>query len=127
MIESAIRGGLSYVAQCHAVDNFPAMPNYRPNLLTLHLLYLDCSFNYTRCQLYPLPVGDLRFQDDDELAILDVATSTSATSTIPQVCMRCTMPIHLRLNICTSTMCLMHDVTGVAHHHCTKLVSNLCY
>ena len=31
MIESGIRGGLSYVAQRHAAASFPEMPDYRPD------------------------------------------------------------------------------------------------
>jgi len=36
MIESAIQ--LSYIAQHHAIANFPAMPDYRSDLPTSHLL-----------------------------------------------------------------------------------------
>jgi len=46
MIESAIGGGLSYIAQRHAAANFPEMPDYRPDLPTAHLLYLDCNSLY---------------------------------------------------------------------------------
>jgi len=42
MIESAIRGGLSYVAQQHARANFPAIgaKEYRANLPMSHILDL---------------------------------------------------------------------------------------
>ena len=46
MIESAIRGGLSYVAQHYTHANFTAMSDYRADLPTSHLLYLDCNSVY---------------------------------------------------------------------------------
>ena len=55
MIEAGIRGGLRYVSQHHANADFPAMPDYDPDLPVLHPLYLDCNSLYTTCQSYPLP------------------------------------------------------------------------
>jgi len=49
-IESAIRGGLSYVSQRYAKANFPDLPDYRSDLPTSHLLYLDCNSLYSTCQ-----------------------------------------------------------------------------
>jgi len=73
MIESAIRGGLSYIVQRYALANFPAMSDYRCDLPTSHLLYLDCNSLYTTCQTYPLPVGGFRFLSAVELLTFDVA------------------------------------------------------
>jgi len=74
MIESAIcHGGLSYVAQRCALANFPTMPDYRSDLPTLHLLYLDCNSMYTMCLTYPLQVSRFRFLMDVELLAFDVA------------------------------------------------------
>ena len=81
MIEFAIRGGLSYVAQRYALANFPAMTNYRSDLPTSHLLYLDCNSLYTTCQSYPLPVGGFRFLTDTELSAFDVAGVPADSST----------------------------------------------
>ena len=61
MIESAIRGGLSYVSQRYAIANFPDMPDYRSDLPTSFLLYLDCNSLYTTCQTHRLPEGDFKF------------------------------------------------------------------
>ena len=61
MIECGLHSGLSNVVQCDAIANFHAMPYYHPDLLTLHLLYLDCNSLYTTCQTYPLPVGGFCF------------------------------------------------------------------
>jgi len=76
MIESAIRGGLSYVAQRHARANFPAMgaKEYRADLPTTHILYWDCNSLYATCQQFPLPVGDFRLLSDAELLRFDVSS-----------------------------------------------------
>ena len=51
MIKLAICGGLSYVAQRHAKANYPAMGamEYRADLPTSHILYLDCNSLYATC------------------------------------------------------------------------------
>jgi len=69
MIKSAICGGL---VQRHALTNFTAMPDYRSDLPTSHLLYLNCNSLYTTCQTYPLPVCGFRFLTDAELLEFDV-------------------------------------------------------
>jgi len=69
----AICGGLSYVAQHYALANFPAMSDYRSDLSSSHLLYLDCNSLYTTCQMYPPPVGGFRFLTDEELLVFDIA------------------------------------------------------
>ena len=75
MIESGIRGGLSYVAQRHVAANFPEMPDCRPDQHPAsQILYLDCNSLYSTCQTYPLPVGGFRFLTDDELSEFDVAS-----------------------------------------------------
>jgi len=81
VIESAIRGGLSYVVQRYTLANFPAMSDYRSNLPTSHLLYLDCNSLYTTCQTYPLPIGGFRFLTDAELLTFDVADVSANSST----------------------------------------------
>jgi len=81
MIESAIRGGLSYFAQHYALANFPAMSDYRSDLPTLHLLHLDCNSLYTTCQTYPLPVGGFRFLTNAELLTFDVASMAADSPT----------------------------------------------
>ena len=72
MIESAIRGGLSYVSQRYGIANFPDMPDYRPDLPTSHLLYFDCNSLYSICQTYGLPVDGFRFLTESELVDFDV-------------------------------------------------------
>jgi len=60
MIESGIHGRLIYMAQRHAVTNFPVM-EYRFDLPMSQLLYLNCSSLYTISQTSPLPVGGFCF------------------------------------------------------------------
>ena len=81
MIESGIRGSLSYVAQRHAAANFPEMANYCPDQPMSHLLYLDCDSLYTTFQTYPLPVDGFRFLSDPELATFDVASVPNDSET----------------------------------------------
>jgi len=147
MIESAIRGALSYVAQRYALANFPAMSDYRSDLPTSHLLYIDCNSLYTMCQMYPLPVGGFRFLTNAELLAFDVA---SVPANLPTgYFVKCDLcypaklhalhnaypraPEHMYIveEMLSDTVRLMQDVTGVAHFPCTKLLSNLrnktCY
>jgi len=55
MIESGIRGGLSYVAQRHAAANFPEMPDYRPDQLPpkYSIWIVIHSIAHARLILYP--------------------------------------------------------------------------
>jgi len=53
MIESGIRGGLSYVSRRFAEANHPTLPNYRSEEPISYLCYLDAT-----CQSFSLPVGD---------------------------------------------------------------------
>ena len=72
MIESGIRGGLSYVANRHARANVPESPEYRPDEPTSYLAYWDCNSLYATCQTYDLPVGDFRFLTDEEIRSFDL-------------------------------------------------------
>ena len=134
-IESAIRGGLSYVAQLHTRANFPAMgaKEYRADLPTMHILYLNCNSLYATCQQFPLPIR--------ELLQFDVSTVT-ADSPIGYI-VECDLeyPTHLHdlhnayplapEHLCigedmlSNTHKFMLDATECPHLKCTKLVSNL--
>ena len=116
------------------------MSDYRSNLPTSHLLYLDCNSLHTTCQTYPLPVGGFRFLTDAELLTFDVA-GVPADSPMGYF-VECDLPTELHAlhnayplvpehvyileEMLSDTVHLMQDVTGVAHFPCTKLVSNLC-
>jgi len=71
MIESDIRGGLSYVSQRHSRAQAPLLPGHRPQETTFYLAYWDCN-SYATYQMYSLPVGDFRFLSQDEIDSFDV-------------------------------------------------------
>jgi len=141
MIESAIRGGLSYVSQRYAKANFPDMSDYRPDLPTSHLLYLDCNSLYSTCQTYSLPVGGFRFLTESETVDFDVTAVPVVSETGYFV--ECDLhypphlhdahnayplaPEHLHIDddMLSDTLRWMMDETNTAHVPCTKLVSNL--
>ena len=141
MIEAGIRGGLSFVSQRHAKANFPEMPDYRPDLPTSHLLYIDCNSLYTTCQSYPLPVGGFRFLTESELADFDVASVPADSET--GFFIECDLqypdhlhslhneyplaPEHIQIEeeMLSDTHRFMLEETEVEHVRCTKLVSNL--
>jgi len=143
MIESAIRGGLSYVAQRHARANFPSMgaKEYHADLPTSHILYLDCNSLYATYQQFPLPISDFRLLLDDELVQFDVS-AIAADSPIGYI-VECDLeyPTHLHdlHNACPLVpehLCIDKDMlsdthkfmlnpTECQHLKCTKLVSNL--
>jgi len=143
MIESAIHRGLSYVAQRHAWANFPAMgaKEYRADLPTSHILYLDCNSLYATCQQFTLPIRDFRLLSDDELVRFDMST-VAADSPIGYI-VECDLeyPTHLHdlhnayplalEHLCinedmlSDTHKFMLDATEYQHLKCTKLVSNL--
>ena len=141
MIESAIRGGLSYVSQRYAKANFPDMPDYRSDLPTSFLLYLDCNSLYTTCQTYRLPVGDFKFLTESELADFDVesVSADSETGYFVECDLRypehlhdahnayplATEHIRIHEDMLSDTLRWMMDETSVRHVPCTKIVSNL--
>jgi len=46
---------------------------YRADLLTTHILYLDCNSLYATCQQFPLPIHDFRLLSDNELLRFNVS------------------------------------------------------
>jgi len=72
MIESGIRGGLSYVSRRFAEANHPTLPNYRPEEPISYLCFLDANSLYATCQSFSLPVGDFRFLTQSEIDAFDM-------------------------------------------------------
>jgi len=117
------------------------MSDYRSDLLTSHLLYLECNSLYTMCQTYLLSVGGFRFLTDTELLTFDVASvpADSPMGYFVECDLRYPAELHALHNayplvpkhvyileeMFSDTVRLMQDVTGVAHFPCTKLHSNL--
>jgi len=72
MIESGIKGGLSYVSRRFAEANHPTLLNYRQEEPIPYLCYLDANYLYATCQTFSLPVGDFRFLTQSEIDAFDV-------------------------------------------------------
>ena len=112
----------------YALANFPAMSDYRSDLPTSHLLYLDCNSLYTTCQTYPLPVGRFRFLTDAELLTFDVGMwADSPTGYFVECDLRYPAELHALHNayplapehvyileeMLSDTVRLMQDITGI--------------
>ena len=141
MIESGIRGGLSYVSQRHAKANIPGMSDYRKLEPTSYLAYWDCNSLYATCQTYSLPVGDFRFLSYEEVSTFDVNSVTvdSPTGYILEVDLRYPERLHDRHNayplapehlkieedMISPTLQRILNETDTRHMPTTKLISNL--
>ena len=141
MIESGIRGGLSYVAKRHARANVPDSPEYRPDEPPSYLAYWDCNSLYATCQTYSLPVGDFRFLTDEEIRTFDVHSvpADSSTGFILEINLRYPeslhdlhnayplAPDHLKIeeDMLSPTLRDILSATDMRHTTSTKLVSDL--
>jgi len=122
MVESSIRGGLSYVTQRHARAKFPAMgaKEYRADLPTSHILYLDCNSLYATCQQFLLPIRDFRLLSDNELARFDVS-AVAAESPIGYI-MECDLKyptnlhdLHNAYPLAPEHLCIDKDMFSDTH------------
>ena len=66
-IEKGLRGGISMVSKRHARANNPSVETYDPQKPNSHILYLDANNLYGWAMSQPLPVGNFRWLDDEEL------------------------------------------------------------
>jgi len=57
------------------------MLDYRPDLPTANLLYLDCNSLYSTYQTYPLPMGGFRFLTERQLLDFDLASASAGSET----------------------------------------------
>ena len=74
--ENSIRGGISMISNRYARANnryLPPAVDFDENLPESYILYLDCNNLYACSLSQPLPVGNFRFLNDDEVANFDVA------------------------------------------------------
>ncbi len=70
MIENSIRGGLSTISNRYSKANNPLLEDFDPEQPTTYITYLDANNLYGQAQSEPLPVGDFRFLDRDEIIYL---------------------------------------------------------
>jgi len=141
MIESGIRGGLSYVSHRYAEANHPSLPYYQPEEPISNLCYWDANSLYATCMTYSLPVGDFRFLSQAEIDSFDV-NSISDDAPIGYVLeVDLDYPQHLHSDHAAYPLCpehlmveadmlsptleQMYDHVGMKHIPSTKLITNL--
>ena len=137
MIESGIRGGLSYVSRRFAEANHPTLPNYRPEEPISYLCYLDANSLYATCQTYSLPVRDFEFLTQSEIDVFDVNSvrDQSDRGYILEVDLEYPdahsayplWPEHLtvEVNLISPTLEEMYEFVGGKRVPCDKLISNI--
>jgi len=140
MIESGIRGGLSYASRRYAKANHPSLPNYRPEEPLSYLCYLDANLVYATCHTYNLPLGDFRFLSQAEIDSFDVnAIDDSPVGYVLEVdldypehlhddhtaYLLCPEHLTVDADMISLTLEQMYDYVGVTHVPCKKLISNV--
>ena len=141
LLESNIRGGLSYVVERYAKANDPSLPDFDPERPITSLRYYDANSLYAYSQTYELPVGNFRFLTPDEIENFDVMSirddaptgyivecdllyppSLHKTHSAYPLC-----PDHVLVeeSMLSPTVAQMHAYAGTKHVPCTKLINDL--
>jgi len=84
MLENAVRGGISTISNRYARANNPSVEGFDPTKPTTYISYWDCNNLYGSAQSEPLPLGDFRFLESDEISRFD-PTSVSDDSPVGYV------------------------------------------
>ena len=74
MIENSMRGGIASISQRYASANNPLVEGYDDSESSRYITYLDANSLYATAQSEPLPVGNFRFLDADEIRNFDLAS-----------------------------------------------------
>ena len=141
MIESGIRGGLSYVSHRYAEANHPSLPYYLPEEPISDLCYWDANSLYATCMTYSLPVGDFRFLSQAEIDSFDVNSISDDVPIGYVLEVDLVYPQHLHsvhaayplcpehwmveADMLSPTLEQMYDHVGATHIPSTKLITNL--
>jgi len=72
MVENSIRGGISTISNRYSKANNSLLPDFDPSEPTTFITYLDANNLYGSAQSEPLPVGDFKFLNPDEIKSLDL-------------------------------------------------------
>ena len=68
MLENSLRGGIATISQRYSLANNPLVAEtYDDSQPNRYITYLDANSLYATAQCEPLPVGNFRFLDDDEI------------------------------------------------------------
>jgi len=73
-IENSMRGGIATISQRYASANNSYVDGHNRSEPNRYITYLDANSLYATAQSEPLPVGNFRFLDDDEIQNFDLAT-----------------------------------------------------
>ena len=72
MVESAIQGGISTISNRFSRANNWMVPDHDESKPTSYIVYLDMVNLYSYAMSLPLPVGDYKFLEQDEINKFDI-------------------------------------------------------
>ena len=73
MLENSLRGGIASISQRYTLANNPHVAEtYDDSKPSRYITYLDANSLYATAQCAPLPVGNFRFLEADEIANFDL-------------------------------------------------------
>ena len=72
MVESAVRGGVATISNRFSRANNSMVPGYDETKPTSYIMYLDMVNLYSYSMSLPLPVGDYKFLDQEEIDNFDI-------------------------------------------------------
>ena len=72
MIENSMRGGVATISRRYASANNPLVEGFDDSEPNRYITYLDANSLYATAQSQPLPVGNFRFLDADEIRNFDL-------------------------------------------------------
>ena len=72
MVESAVRGGISTISHRFSRANNKMIPDYDESKPTSYIVYLDMVNLYSYSMSLPLPVGDYKFLEQEEIDKFDI-------------------------------------------------------
>jgi len=70
MIENSMRGGIASISHRYALANNPHVDDYDDSEARRYITYLDANSLYATAQSEPLPVGNFKFLDEDEIILI---------------------------------------------------------
>ena len=76
MIENSMRGDVATISQRYTSANNPLVEGYDDSEPNCYITYLDANSLYATAQSQPLPVGNIRFLDADEIRKFDFGSIT---------------------------------------------------
>lgn len=72
--ELGLRGGVSMISKKFSAANHPEFENYDPSKPIKNLIYLDANNLYGGVMRFPLPIGFMRWLENEEIKNFNIAT-----------------------------------------------------